>query len=240
MKKIVLLLALLCCSATAVADLKEGVLAYQRRDWDRAIPELKEAATAGSPEAAALLSDFYYNQDDDEAVRWSLVAATNGTPEMQYKMGVRIDRIAFRLSRRSDKRSSAFFLKAAECFRLGAESNYAPAQNSLGMLYEMGGKIPQDVKKGVHLYYLAAKQGDGHALTSLAAMYQGGRGVKRNPYTAYVLYSAAIKQKGRGYDIEYAEVSLPEVAKQISQRDIDRANKLVAAWEPGKPLPGLY
>ena len=71
-------------------------------------------------------------------------------------------------------------------------------------------------------------------------MYQGGRGVTRNLYTAYVLYSAAIKQKGRGYDIDYAEVSLPEGAKQISQKDRERANKLVAAWEPDQPLPGLY
>ena len=50
---------------------------------------------------------------------------------------------------------------------LAAEQGNAMAQNSLGVMYELGQGVPQDHKAAVKWYKLASEQGDADAQNNL-------------------------------------------------------------------------
>lgn len=224
----------------ALAGLREGAIAYEKRDWKTAVAELTPVAD-NSPEAASLLGAYYDSFDNDRAIKWSVVAAKLGDPEMQYDMGVRIDDIAWRSSRYlSDPKDNPYFRSAAECFQLAADRGYAPAQDTLGMMYENGLKLPVNIKKSLALYRAAARQGYAPGLVSIAGMYMVGRGVKQDLSIAYALYLTALRYANGVYSVEeYARLDIARIMPRLRKRDIERAKSIAAAWVPGQPLTGL-
>ncbi len=241
MKGLIACLALLLFAAPAIAGLSEGVDAYNKHDWTKAIAELTPLANQGNPTAASLLGEYYRGQDDDQAVKWDLVAAHRGDAKMQYEMGVRIDDIAWQQSRLlAVTRDNPLFGRAAECFQMAADQGYAPAQDALGMMYEMGMKLKENVPKGIALYRAAARQGYGRGLQSMASMYEQGRGVKHSLSTAYTLYLTALKHADGDYSVEeFSEFSTENLAPQLSPKEIARAKQTAETWVPGKPLVGI-
>ncbi|WP_431823553.1 tetratricopeptide repeat protein [Burkholderia sp. F1] len=240
MKKTVLSLSFLLGVAPAFAGLQEGLDASEKNDWPTAIAELTPVAKAGNPEAASVLGDHYRYADDEQAVKWSLVAAQHGDVKMQYEMGVRIDDIAWRLFRFNEQPAKRYFRTAADCFQMAADQGYAPAQNALGMMYEVGMKLPADVKKGVTLYRAAARQGYAQGLQNMAVMYQQGRGVRRSLSTAYTLYQAALKYANGDRDVkDLSGLTSRELERDLSAGEIQRAKAVADAWSPGMPLVGL-
>lgn len=240
MKKTLLALCVALAVAPAFADLQEGLAAYNKNDYQTAVPELTTAANAGNAEAAALLGEYYRydGRDDEQAVKWSFIAAQHGDAKMQYDMGVRVDDIAWRLFRYEEDPAKRYFRVAADCFQLAADRGYAPAQNALGMMYEMGMKLPVDVARGVVLYRAAARQGDPQGLESMGTLYEQGRGVKRNLRTAYTFYLAAVKA-GNSKKLEFAEAKANDLETLLSASDRARAKAAVDAWAPGRPLEGM-
>lgn len=87
------LIAFAGTAALASEDLKEGLDAYQARDFKAALKPLRKAAEDGSAEAQFRLAAMYFNghgvdQDRDEAARWFREAAIHGNREAQYILGV--------------------------------------------------------------------------------------------------------------------------------------------------------
>ena len=70
--------------------------------------------------------------------------------------------------------------KALALFREAAQAGHAPAQESLGLLYETGVVAPQDMKEAARWYERAAKQGRPTAAYNLGLLYAWGRGVAKN------------------------------------------------------------
>ncbi|TDA43168.1 tetratricopeptide repeat protein [Burkholderia pyrrocinia] len=240
MKKTLVALSLVLAVAPAFADLQAGLDAYAKKDWQTAIPELTTAANAGNAEAAALLGEHYRYEDDEQAVKWSFIAAQHGDVKMQYDMGVRIDDIAWQLFRYEENPAKRYFRVAADCFQLAADRGYAPAQSTLGMMYDQGMKLPLDVDKSVVLYRAAAHQGYPQGLESMGTLYERGRGgVQKNLLTAYTFYLAAVKAGNGSRDVEFSEVTARELEAVLSARDRARAKATVDAWQPGQPLQGM-
>ncbi|VWD18571.1 tetratricopeptide repeat protein [Burkholderia lata] len=241
MKKTLLALCIALAVAPAFADLQGGLAAYKKDDYQTAIPELTTAANAGNAEAAALLGEYYRypGRDDEQAVKWSFIAAQHGDVKMQYDMAVRIDDIAWRLFRYEEDPAKRYFRVAADCFQLAADRGYAPAQSALGLMYDMGLKLPADLGKATALYRSAARQGDPLGLESMGTLYQQGRGVKENQLTAYTFYLAALKSSKGSRKVEFSEVSAAELEGVLSARDREKAKATVDAWEPGQPLDGM-
>jgi hypothetical protein len=75
-----------------------------------------------------------------------------------------------------------------------AKLGFAPAQNELGTMYQIGRMVPQNDAEAVRLFKLAATQGYRDAFTNLAWMYEKGRGVPKNLEIAAHYYSIAAKQ----------------------------------------------
>ncbi|VWB97548.1 Sel1 repeat protein [Burkholderia lata] len=241
MKKTLLALCIALAVAPAFADLQGGLDAYKKDDYQTAIPELTTAANAGNAEAAALLGEYYGDVDVDkeQAVKWSFIAAQHGDVKTQYDMGVRIDDIAWRLFRYEEDPAKRYFRVAADCFQLAADRGYAPAQSALGLMYDMGMKLPEDLGKATALYRAAARQGDPLGLESMGTLYQQGRGVKENPLTAYTFYLAAVKAGKGSNKVRFSEVVGGDLERALSADDRARAKAIIDAWEPGQPLDGM-
>jgi TonB family protein len=73
---------------------------------------------------------------------------------------------------------------------LATEGN-ARAQNNLGVMYENGKGVPQNIPEAVKWYRLAAGQGYAGAQNNLGLIYAIGRGIKRDPLRAYMWFSLA-------------------------------------------------
>lgn len=69
----------------------------------------------------------------------------------------------------------------------GEQGNYA-ALNNLGVSYQNGDGVKQDLVKAVDLYWKAVKQGYGMAMINLGRCYQKGEGVDQNWNTAIDLF----------------------------------------------------
>jgi len=71
--------------------------------------------------------------------------------------------------------------KAAYNFTMPLANQGNPAaKNLLGMMYELGKGVPQDLARSVSYYRQGAKQGDPHAQYNLAVSFDSGTGVPQN------------------------------------------------------------
>lgn len=161
MKRILLALtfAIAFC-ATARADYKEGLTAYQARDYPRAVKEFTPLANQGNREARYLLGLMYYTgqglpQNYKQALNWFQKAATQGQADAQYVLGA-----MYYTGKGIDKDEP----KAIVWFRKAAEQGHADAQYLLGMtyLYRAGG-MPKDVVLAYMLWNLSAASGNANA-----------------------------------------------------------------------------
>lgn len=84
-----------------------------------------------------------------------------------------------------------------------AEQGFAPAQNSLGYMYERGEGTLKDYKQAVNWYRKSAQQGNTAAQNNMGFMYEMGRGVLKD-YKA----SASWYQKAADAGSATAQVNL--------------------------------
>jgi hypothetical protein len=88
-------------------------------------------------------------------------------------------------------------------FRLAAERGDAQAQVNLGVCFENGEGLAQDLSKAVRYYRLAAEQGLGAAQYDLGRCFEHGEGVAQDLVEAMRYYRLAAEQgdaaaRGRG------------------------------------------
>ncbi|MBI1890995.1 MAG: SEL1-like repeat protein [Burkholderiales bacterium] len=91
----------------------------------------------------------------------------------------------------------ADYATAIEGLKKLAEKDYAPAQFSLGSMYEEGVGMPKDEEQAAHWYRKAATAGEVKAEYNLAMMYSDGRGVAKDDKQAAHWYTKAAYH---GYD----------------------------------------
>ena len=88
--------------------------------------------------------------------------------------------------------------EAVKPYRKAAEQGDADAQNNLGVIYSVGGAVPQDYAAAVQWYRKAAEQGHADAQNNLGAMYYQGEGVTQDYAEAVKWWRKAAEQ---GYAI---------------------------------------
>ena len=84
--------------------------------------------------------------------------------------------------------------EAIAWYRKAADQGYAPAQTSLGYLYQEGILLQRDPVQAVHWYTLAARQGNPAAEANLGFCYMYGVGIAQSDRDAFDwFYSAAMQ-----------------------------------------------
>lgn len=95
-----------------------------------------------------------------------------------------------------------------------AEQGDADAQNSLGVMYNMGWGVPQDYKKSVYWLQKSAWQENAKAQYSLGHMYADGHGVSQNLERTFYWWARSI---ANGDFISQAMINLKIYANQSNQ-----------------------
>ena len=93
----------------------------------------------------------------------------------QYPNSIRLIYQLGNAYRRGSNYSSAFVQ-----YRKAADQGYAPAKDSLGVMYANGYGVPRDYAKAAKWYCEAADQGYASAQLSLGLLYDKGHGVPQN------------------------------------------------------------
>ena len=160
------------------ADFEKGLKALEREDYSEALEELMPLAERKDPDAqynVAVIHDVTDNEQ--EAVRWYILAAEQGHPEAQtslafrYKHGVGVE-----------KNSK----KALTLFQLAASAGNGRAQYILGTMYQGWPGVIQDYQKAFKFYLMSAEQGHAAAQFALAVMYSNGMGVPKDNVYAHM------------------------------------------------------
>src|ERR1051326_4123904 len=129
---------------------------------------------------------------------------------------------------------------ALEIWRPLAEEGNARAQNNLGVMYENGKGVPQNIAEAVKGYSLAAGQGYAGAQNNRGLISAIGRGIQRDPIRAYMWFSLAAASLSGDLGATVAQ-SRDVFASAMSSRQIalakDMASKCQASnyrdCEPG-------
>ena len=127
--------------------------------------------------------------DEVEAVRVFTLAAEQGMPEAQYKLGC--------MYRDGLTDIPQDYAKAAEFFHAAAIQNHADAQNCLGACYQLGNGVQKNIDEALKWYRLAAESGNSKAQFNLGWCYAKGLGVPEDHAIARSWYEKSAEQ---GYD----------------------------------------
>ena len=229
MKKILFLLFIFINFHTAsIADMKEGMDAYSEGNYELAIVELTPYANQGVVDAQVNLSLIYASgkgipKDAVQALFWARKAADQGSPDAQFMLSIFYSK---GLGTPKDTTTGTFWcLKAAE-------NGYGIAQTRLGYMYMEGEDVPQNDDKALYWSRKAAAQviHPESALVNLAVFYIGP-GKRRDLAYAYFLFNAAIAN-GAKY-----EKSRDTLKTKLTQKEVKKAESLIAGWKSGTPLP---
>lgn len=101
------------------------------------------------------------------------------------------------------------------------------AQFTLGLCYDNGRGVPQDLLEAANWYRKAARQGHAEAQHTLGIMHVNGEGVAKDYVLAYMWFSLStthgFKDAAKNRDI---------TASLMPPDQLDLAQRLVREWKP--------
>jgi TPR repeat protein len=101
--------------------------------------------------------------------------------------------------------------QAVHWYNIAASNGDVGAYNTLGVLYQVGDGVKQDVKKAFDYFSSAANLGFARAMSNLGDMYMAGDGVPADGEKALMWYNRAIEN-----GFTYPMKSIP-MAKQLAE-----------------------
>lgn len=146
----------------ALADVKAGVDAWQRGDYEKAVGEWRAPAVAGDPDAQFNLAQAYklgrgVPADMAQSEEWYRKAALQGHPQAQENYGLAL----FENNKRT---------QAVEWLQKAATRGEPRSQYVLGTMYFNGDAVERDWVRAYALTIRAAAQGLPQASTAQAQM----------------------------------------------------------------------
>ena len=177
---------------------EDGVSAYERRDFARALQLWQPLADAGNPSAQDRVGRLYAAgegvvPDAGRAAEWFKKAAEQANPDAQLRLG------KYYLSGDGPlQRDSAAGLALVQ---RAADQGLADAQFALGALTGVLPQLPWDPRKAVFWYRKAADQGMAMAEYQMGRAYNDGRGVEQDFAQAAMWFRKAAEQGDQGGEV---------------------------------------
>jgi len=117
--------------------------------------------------------------------------------------------------------------------RKAADQGKADAQYVVGAMYYTGNSVPLDHKLAVSWFRKAAEQGHAGAQHALGLMYRyQAAGLPADKVLAYMLWNLASSNGNVNATNQRAEI-----AKRMTQEQIEEAQAMSRNWRVGTPLP---
>jgi uncharacterized protein len=225
----VLVLALTVAASSVLAGpYEEGVAAFARGEYAKALALLQPLAQQGDARAQFRLGVMYtYGQgvprDYAEAFQWYRRAAEQGLAIAQSNLGGTYE---------NGYGVPQDYAKAFQWYRRAAEQGLAEAQHNLGQLYRDGRGVPQDFATAAQWYRCAAEQGHAPAQLGLGILYGTGMGVPKDYVHAYLWLSLAATRSPSGPERDKVVHARDLVAQQMSPAQRARVQGMVQTWQP--------
>jgi len=125
------------------------------------------------------------------------------------------------------------YAQALSWHRKAAEQGKADAQYVVGAMYYTGNAVAIDHKTAVYWFRRAAEKGHADAQHALGLMYRyHAAGLPPDKVLAYMLWNLAAAGGNAN-----AVAQRSEIAKRMTQEQIDEAQALSRNWKPGQALP---
>ncbi|WP_206455566.1 peptidoglycan-binding protein [Aurantimonas marina] len=167
-------------------------------------------AQAGAAPAPATASTAIPSMPENLGNEALSSAVRDGDPKALFEVGLRLME-----GRKGEPDARA----AATWFTMSAERDFAPAQYSLGTLYEKGNGVARDTSLARDWYVKAADQGNVRAMHNLAVLYATGVDGKSDPKLAARWFEKAAEfgmtdsqynlgilyARGAGVDVDFTE-----------------------------------
>ena len=204
-----------CGAPEGQEDYEKGLAAYEAGDYTTAIAHFTTAAALEHPGAQCYLGICYQEgkgvtKDWSEAVTWYHAAADRENAEAEYRLALCY---LYAIGVKYDARRFVLWMKkAAEHGHVRAQAEYGVNRHDRKMLrkaakkgdpfaqYYLADDLVCDSEKEAQAEWYwkaaegfrkAAEQGDARAAKELGGMYEGGRGVTKNPAEAEKWYRKA-------------------------------------------------
>ena len=162
----------------------------------------------------------YERKDYSTAAKMYLLAAKKGDARSHINLGmIYVSGEGVRLD----------YKEAMKWYRLSAYHGNAVGQLNVGFMYANGHGVTQDFKEAVKWYRLSSYQGNSIAQLNLAYMYADGQGVTEDLVRAHMWYNISAAS-----GVISAKAALYDIAKKMSQTQIEKARKLARVCEESK------
>lgn len=215
-------------AAPAVPAASEGKTSTADKSVDP-VAQIKTMAIRGNAKAALVLAGFYADgrggvpRSDKDAVQWLDLAAKDGHPVAQFRLGERYER---GLGVAVDP------VRAASLFLAAARGGHAQAMARIAADYAAGAGVKQDYTEAARWFSKAAQYGLSDPQFNLAVLYEQGKGVPQSFPNAYKWYAIAAAHG----DAE-ARTRMTDLAGQLSADDRRDAKAAADAFKPHAPDP---
>jgi TPR repeat protein len=172
MQRLALVLVLCAVAALSPAqadELTDGIAAYKRKDYERALALLAPLARDGSARAQLWLGEMYYYghgvaEDNDTAFEWFSRAAGQGNAEAQVQLAN-----LYLFGQGVPVAEAAPDVKAAQWYFAAARQGHPEAQYNLGLLFAVGKGVEPSLDEARKWMERAAAQGHPDAQAFIAA-----------------------------------------------------------------------
>lgn len=195
-----------------------------RKDPELAAKLFREAADKGSGASAYFLADAYYfglgvEKDEKVAKHWLEIAAKRHDPQAELSLGVMLLRQSGQ-----DQRD-----RGMKLIREAAKSGYVAARHELALRLVRQPEFTSTPAEAMGLLQDASSQGFWKSTVVLAVLYRDGRGVSKDPETAYLQFRIAALQGGEAGQ-KLVESDLRALEKVLATSRVDELNEKAADW----------
>jgi TPR repeat protein len=125
------------------------------------------------------------------------------------------------------------YAQAVRWYEKAAKSGSPEGQYYLGMAYQRGEGVPQDMAQAIHWYRGAAIGGDRKSQLMLGVQYASGRYVKQNFELAYAWAALAAEPPDAA---PYATQIRDALASHLKRAELAKSQELVQSWKVGHDI----
>lgn len=234
--RIITLLAVLLLAAISPAfagPFDDGLAAYKKGDWAKALEILKPIAEADNSQSAVAqerLAHMYERgngvpKDLAMAAKYFQKAAAGGDATAAAHLG-RFYRLGLGLPKNG--------VEASRWSIKGASQGNAVAEANLGYMALEGMGGPVDAGGAAGWFKRSADQGDASAMLALGGLYEQGKGVPKDLLLARKWYLLASVDDGT-YDADTfarAKKAAEALAGKMTTAQVEQSDKLAADFKP--------
>lgn len=234
-------------STSTTGAIADAQTAFSNKDYATSLNLLKPLAEKGNAKAQHSLATHYryglgVGQDNETAVKWEVLAATQGYAKAESALGAILLNGDLGL-RPNDKQALSLFQQAAD-------QGDAAGEFYVGVMYNAGrGGVTEDDDEAMNWYRKAADGNSAYAQYVLGVIYANGKGVPKDHDEAMSWFGKAAQNDNESIrnaarqiitSIELEQAPVTELLSGLNMRQIKILMNAMSIMNCGQPIGTKY